>query len=249
MYPCGIISLFSELYGGEGVVQCHGILSNFFDANDHEVKKLIYDDACHLYGFSCKEELMSYSNGTKFMGQLDMKIDRLHIQNHTRPFCKKNLNPHLDKELDGVNTVVCEQTFTHFNKYKFVKTMNPVRFHFMFLYMIDIHNMDKMNRLGIELHPQFVPEVAPAQVETQDSPPQEQDDEQMETDQPEAQENQNQCSHCNKTFKSNHGLTRHCNQKHPQPGNNNQNMCSKCRKNFSSKSTLNRHQRESKCKD
>ena len=71
VYPCGIIPLFSELYGGEGCVQTHGILSDFFDANDHEVKKLIYDDVCHLYDLSRKEELMSFSSGTKFMGQLE----------------------------------------------------------------------------------------------------------------------------------------------------------------------------------
>ena len=236
------------MYGGEGCVQTHGILSDFFDANDHEVKKLVYDDACHLYDFSKKEELMSYSNGTKFMGQLDMKIDRLHIANHTRQFCKKYMNPHLGKELEGVNTVVCEQTFTHFNKYKFVKTMNPARFHFCFIYMVDLHNLDKINRLGLELHPKFVPEGEPPQVEAQ-GPPQQQGIEAMEIDQPEATEKQHQCPHCDKNFKSNHGLKRHCNIKHPQPGNNNTNMCSKCRHTFSSKSTLNRHQRTTKCKD
>ena len=100
----------------------------------------------------------------------------------------------------------------------------------------------------MELHPKFVPEVEPAQVEAQ-GPPQPQDIEAMEIDQPDAQESQYQCPHCEKPFKSNHGLTRHCNQKHPQPGNNNTNMCSKCRHTFSSKSTLNRHQRTTKCKD
>ena len=144
--------------------------------------------------------------------------------------------------------MVCEQTFTHFNKYKFVKTMNPARFHFHFLYMIDLHNMQKINRLGLEVHPKFVPEGEPPQVEAQ-GPPQQQGNEAMEIDQPEATEKQHQCPHCDKNFKSNHGLKRHCNIKHPQPGNNNTNMCSKCRHTFSSKSTLNRHQRTSKCKD
>ena len=105
--------------------------------------------------------------------------------------------------------MVCEQTFTHFNKYKFVKTMNPARFHFFFIYLLDLHNLEKINRLGMELHPKFVPEVEPAQVEAQ-GPPQPQDIEAMEIDQPDAQESQYQCPHCEKPFKSNHGLTRHC---------------------------------------
>ena len=48
------------------------------------------------------------------MGQLDMKIDRLHYRNHVDPWCKEHMNPNTDKDLEGVNTVIVEQSAMQF---------------------------------------------------------------------------------------------------------------------------------------
>ena len=45
--------------------------------------------------------------------------------------------------------------------------MNEHRFAFLFIYMIDLHNLDKVGRLGLQVHPQSVPDV-----EIQAPPPQ-----------------------------------------------------------------------------
>lgn len=257
MYPCGITPLFSQLYGSEGVCQVHGILSDFFSANNHEVKKLVYDDACHLCKYARNLERMAYSDGCRFMGQLDMKIDRLHYPNHVDPWCKKHMNPKKDKDLEGVNTVVVEQSFKHYNKYKNCKTMNSVRFHFLFLYMIDLNNLDRVGRLGFQVHPQYELDQPIAQPSSEIQVPVHENESPAERDhEPEKLEKDKgnfpyQCPECEKRFRANHGLTRHSNQMHPKVNNNvEKNTCPKCNKAFSSISTLNRHKRESKtCKE
>ena len=252
MYPCGIIPLFSQLYGSESVSQVHGICSNFFSANNHRIRKLIYDDACHLYKYSHKHQRMAYSDGCRFMGQLDMKVDRLHLRNHTETWCKRHMNPNKDPDLLNVNTVVVEQSFKHFNKYKNVKTMNEPRFMMMFLYMIDLHNLDRVGLLGLQVNPQFVPDIEMQEPLPQNASPPAPANVQEEPNVNKAEENTKpyQCNECEMRFKSNHGLTRHSNQKHPKVNNNDEkNKCQNCKTSFSSKSTLNRHKRQTKCKD
>ena len=130
--------------------------------------------------------------------------------------------------------------------------MNEHRFAFLFIYMIDLHNLDKVGRLGLQVHPQSVPDIEiqapPPQNATPPAPANVQEEPNVNT----AEENDKpyQCNECKMRFKSNHGLTRHSNQKHPKVNNNDEkNVCQNCKTSFSSKSTLNRHKRQTKCKD
>ena len=64
-------------------------MKDFFEANPHHcICKLLYDDACHLKPYCQNPKILSYSNATKFLSTLDIKIDRLHVKNHKSEKCK-----------------------------------------------------------------------------------------------------------------------------------------------------------------
>ena len=153
--------------------------------------------------------------------------------------------------------MVVEQSFKHYNKYKNCKTMNSVRFHFLFLYMIDLNNLDRVGRLGFQVHPQYELDQPIAQPSSEIQVPVHENESRAEKDHEQEKLEKDkgnfpyQCPECEKRFRGNHGLTRHSNQMHPKVNNNvEKNTCPKCNKAFSSISTLNRHKRESKtCKE
>ena len=54
-------------------------------------------------------------------------VDKLHFRGHKDAYCQKFCDPWKIKELDGVNTPVCEQTFAWMNRYNQCRNMNEPR--------------------------------------------------------------------------------------------------------------------------
>ena len=139
--------------------------------------------------------------------------------------------------------------------------MNGSKFEFTFLYLIDLHNLKKMGRLGLEVHPHFVPEKVTHTKPIIEKPEEStQNMEEKLVEDPvdtiskaleEISIDILKCETCKKDFKSKSGLTRHINQKHAvvDTAAKCDHSCLKCGKGFSDKYTLKRHSRDSKCKD
>ena len=53
------------------------------------------------------------SEMTKVFAGLKKAVDKLHFRGHRGVYCQKYCDPFKIKELEGVNTPVCEQTFRH----------------------------------------------------------------------------------------------------------------------------------------
>ena len=96
-YPCGIITLFDELYGSESLSQVHGIIIEYLDCLEEGVRKklveIIYDDACHLKKFSEDSKRAKYNDVTKFMATLGKHVDKGLMLNFVMP--QIDLNEHM----------------------------------------------------------------------------------------------------------------------------------------------------------
>ena len=83
---------------------------------------------------------MAYSKASEVIGNLTFKIDKLHFKNHKDKKCHDLFNPYECKELKGVNTVICEQTFSKLNHFKNTNAMNAPPFEFfsysLFIFVI-----------------------------------------------------------------------------------------------------------------
>ena len=88
-----------------------------------------YDSACKLKQY-CDNQALRYprSRVAKYISNMRKVHDRLHLQNH-REDCKKgDLNPDKYEELNGVNTQVAEQFFSHLLNFVFIfRNTNAVR--------------------------------------------------------------------------------------------------------------------------
>lgn len=58
------------------------------------------------------------------------------------------MNPHQYKELEPVNSQVCEQKFSYTNHFKNCKAMNEEHFRFYWLYILDLKNLLIEKKLG-----------------------------------------------------------------------------------------------------
>ena len=99
---------------------------------------------------------MNFSEATLKLSSIKMRVDKMHILNHTGEFCLANCDPCKEKSLQTVNSVVCEQSFTYTNKYKNTKSMNYQHYNLYFLYIIDCHNLRNLKRL-YEIKPNYIP--------------------------------------------------------------------------------------------
>ena len=69
------------------------------------------------------------------------------------PWCHKNCNPQDVRDLDGVNTPVCEQLFSTINQYRNAKAMNEGHFFLFFIYLFDLHNLNIEGKLRSVANP------------------------------------------------------------------------------------------------
>ena len=147
-WPCGVVTLFAELYKTESTSQVHGILSDFLFRNQVLLDWFLFDDACHLWPYTLKQA--DYSKATKYLASVQ------HIKNHVGKWCLENCDPRKEKRLNKVNSVICEQKFSSTNKFKNFKTMNWQHFNLYLLYILDTGNLKILKRLH-EIKPGFTP--------------------------------------------------------------------------------------------
>jgi hypothetical protein len=68
-------------------------------------------------------------------------VDRLHIKGHKQKWCLKICHPDLFDDLNGTNTVVCEQINFWLGRFKHImKHMNATRFNFFLYIILNEHN-------------------------------------------------------------------------------------------------------------
>ena len=149
--PCGTVVLFDELYGSESLTQVYGNLVEYLaklsEESRNNLRHICYDDACHFWKF-CKNMNKKKSNEfTKFLSEIPMSIDKFHFRNHVDTCCRQNCDPYKARELDGVNTESCEQTFKWVNKFTAVKSMSGPRFWMFFTILFDLHNLSIQGKL------------------------------------------------------------------------------------------------------
>ena len=159
-WPCGIIPDFSELFGSESITQVWALLCDFFGDMEpdkqKQLKAFVYDDMCHLKPFSEKDSQKSQSEIAEFFATLKKAVDKLHFRGHKGAYCHKECDPWKLRELDEVNTVVCEQLFSWVNRFKACRNMNEARFFLYFLALIDMRNNDREKKLRKLLHPKSI---------------------------------------------------------------------------------------------
>ena len=76
-------------------------------------------------------------------------IDNFHLRNH-RPQCKRknNLKNASDADIQGVNSQICEQTFSWFSQFqRITRHMNADNFLVFVLCMCHFHNKRQMNKM------------------------------------------------------------------------------------------------------
>ena len=241
-WPCGVVTLFAELFNTESTSQVHGILSDFLFRNKVLLDWFLYDDACHLWPYAINQA--DYSKATKYLASVQMRVDKLHIRNHVGKWCLENCDPTKEKRLDKVNSVVCEQKFSSTNKFKNVKTMNSQHFNLYLLYVLDTGNLKLLKRL-YEIKPSFTPKQR-QQEQTKELLGMEKLMTEITTIEGELPD-QNTCTICQYKAKNIRGLNVHIKKSHGNlDGNENEtqameNVCPGCKKGFSSKSGLTRH--------
>ena len=104
---------------------------------------LIYDDNCHLARFALNKVEKCKNDVTEFFAKNVRKnVDRFHFGNHIDQWCIDNCDPNKVRELDGVNTEICEQLFRKVNSHSNCKSMNESKYFLLWLYNLDLHNLD-----------------------------------------------------------------------------------------------------------
>ena len=80
-FPCGVITLFDELYGSESLQQVYAILIEYLEClpikTREQLIELIYDDACHLKKYAENESRACLNDITKFMAELGKHVDKV----------------------------------------------------------------------------------------------------------------------------------------------------------------------------
>ena len=115
---CGIARAIDIFYLDESLSQCWAFLikliTDFPTAFALDELIVGYDNACQLKQF-CDNQAKRYpkSKVAELIANLRKVHDRLHIRNHHEECRKGELDPDKYRELDGVNTQVAEQFFSH----------------------------------------------------------------------------------------------------------------------------------------
>ena len=72
-FPCGIITVFEELFGSESLSQVYAIMVEYFaklpKTSREKIIEILYDDACHFKKFSEDEKRASKNEITEFVAK------------------------------------------------------------------------------------------------------------------------------------------------------------------------------------
>ena len=140
-YNCGIIAAFREIYRSESVVQTTNFLNGIHKHTKRLTNIIIYDRGCDM-----KRMVQKFFPANHVLSSMDYVIDKFHFSNHKENYCKVNCNPN-DKELEGVNTEVCEQINFWISRFKHnVKHMNCDRYYYFIYIIFNHYNEMKIKR-------------------------------------------------------------------------------------------------------
>ena len=70
------------------------------------------------------------------MSEIPMYVDKFHFRNHIDPWCIEHCGPTKIKDLDDINTPVCEQLFKKINRHTNCKSMNEPRYFMLWMYIV-----------------------------------------------------------------------------------------------------------------
>mmetsp|Transcript_29529 Transcript_29529/g.60372 ORF Transcript_29529/g.60372 Transcript_29529/m.60372 type:complete len:772 (+) Transcript_29529:124-2439(+) len=142
---CGIIVSITSLYGAESLSQVYMHLVDLYEVHgDYLPNNLAYDDGCHLRRFvELRKDLFDMAK--RFWDKVACRIvvDRFHWKNHVKghEYCQEHCNPYENKDIEGANSEICEQSFRWFARHKYsVNHMSPARFRFFMLIIADKRN-------------------------------------------------------------------------------------------------------------
>ena len=140
-YNCGIIAAFREIYRSESVVQTTNFLNDIPKNSKRLTNIIIYDRGCDM-----KRMVKKTFPADHVLSSMDNVIDKFHFFNHTEAYCKENCNPN-ERELEGVNTEVCEQINFWISRFKhIVKHMNCDRYYYFIYIIFNHYNEMKMKK-------------------------------------------------------------------------------------------------------
>jgi len=95
---------------------------------------IVYDNACNLMQFCLRRT--NDSKRTPALANTLYVVDRLHIKNHTDSMCHEICHPYKIPSMNGVNSMVCEQTNYDTGKGRpGTKHMNVERYNFFLSYL------------------------------------------------------------------------------------------------------------------
>jgi hypothetical protein len=119
MWPCGVITLLSELFVAERKAQVYGHFHQFLQsapATASNLSKLssmcifspfkalhseymCYDDGCHLRKYAANPSHQNLTPTTQILSHAAIVVDKLHMAGHVDKWCRKNCDPHLFRDL------------------------------------------------------------------------------------------------------------------------------------------------------
>ena len=121
MWPCDVITLIRELFTAESKSQVYGHLHQFLQNTSLQPGKIrhltalkhilylleyiCYDDACHLKKYSMHHSRCDLTQTTRYLSQMNIVVDKMHMAGHVDSWCKKECNPNLFPDLNKVSYV------------------------------------------------------------------------------------------------------------------------------------------------
>jgi len=107
-----------------------------------------YDDGCHLRKYAKHPSRSLLTPQSTKLANTEIVIDKMHMAGHTDVWCHQHCDPKSFKELENVDTEVCEQHFSWLSKYaRMSRRMDRNTFVFFILYIIDMHNRREEQKL------------------------------------------------------------------------------------------------------
>ena len=123
----------------EGTRMVVDVLKEYWTQTYNKISYFIYDNSCHLHS------TFKIKNNIKELNNLKFYIDRLHLKNHKCEECQTKYNIKTCKDLDSINSEVCEQNFFTLNNFKHItKHMDFFHYNFFYLAIFDDLNQKKI---------------------------------------------------------------------------------------------------------
>ncbi|CAF1503676.1 unnamed protein product, partial [Adineta steineri] len=117
---CKIIVSYAEIFRSETLREIVQLLLNTIRiAGDAFPKIACYDDGCHLVRYVHKNvgKLIVDTTASNVLKSTKFYIDKSHFKNHVGDWCKKNMSPYSNHDLDLINTQCAEQCFAWLKRY------------------------------------------------------------------------------------------------------------------------------------